>query len=114
MRTLSLALFFVLVIACRAAQTASRPNILFLIGDNWSYGHAGCLGDAAAQTPVFDRIAREGTLFRHAFCPVPSCSPTRSCLLTGRPAHQLEDAASLWSKWPGRFRTFPDMLRDSG
>jgi len=96
------------------AESGQRPNILFFLGDNWSYGHAGCLGDSAAQTPVFDRVAREGMLFRHAFCPVPSCSPTRSCILTGRVAHQLEDAASLWSRWPAHLRPFTDMLREAG
>jgi N-sulfoglucosamine sulfohydrolase len=114
MRPFVLAALLSLFVFVASAQPASRPNILFFIGDNWSYGHAGCLGDAAAQTPNFDRIARDGMLFRHAFCPVPSCSPTRSCLLTGRAAHQLEDAASLWSRWPSQFRTFPDLLRESG
>src|SRR6187549_3091578 len=109
MRTLALTAVLLLLFACTVpAQTAARPNILLLLGDNWSYGHAGCLGDAAAQTPVFDRIAREGTLFRNTFCPVPSCSPTRSSILTGRVAHQLEDAASLLSKWPSKLRPFTD------
>lgn len=91
-----------------------RPNILLAIGDNWLYDHAGANGDPAAKTPVFDRIAGEGVRFMRAFCPVPSCSPTRSSLLTGRAAHQLEDAASLWSIWPAKFRVFTDALRDAG
>ncbi len=91
-----------------------RPHILFAIGDNWAWPHAGILGDPTAKTPAFDRIAREGVLFTHAFCPVPSCSPTRSCILTGRAAHQLEDAASLWSKFPGTHRVFTTALRESG
>ncbi len=66
------------------------PNILFYIGDNWSWPHASALGDTSVTTPVFDRVAKEGVLFSHAFCPVPSCSPTRSCIVTGRAAHQLE------------------------
>ncbi len=97
-----------------AADSAPRPNILLAIGDNWAYPHAGALGDPTVKTPVFDRVAREGVLFTHAFCPVPSCSPTRSSLLTGRAAHQLEDAASLWSAFPKKFRVFTDLLRESG
>lgn len=102
------------IVLATAAHAASRPNILLAIGDNWLYDHAGANGDPAAKTPVFDRIAKEGARFTHAFCPVPSCSPTRSSLLTGRAAHQLEDAASLWSIWPAKFRVFTDALRDSG
>jgi len=91
-----------------------RPNILFLIGDNWLYEHAGANGDPVVRTPVFDRMAQEGMRFTNAFCPVPSCSPTRSCIVTGRAAHQLEDAASLWSPFPGKFRVFTDALSESG
>ena len=93
---------------------APRPNILFLIGDNWLYDHAGANGDPAVKTPVFDRISREGARFTHAFCPVPSCSPTRASLVTGRAAHQLADAASLWSKFDGTLRVFGDDLSASG
>lgn len=113
MRIRSLTLVWVLFTgAVAAAQT--RPNILLFIGDNWSWPHAGALGDATVRTPVFDRIAREGVLFQHAFCPVPSCSPTRSCLLTGRAAHQLEEAASLWSPIQSKFRVYPQLLREAG
>jgi arylsulfatase A-like enzyme len=97
-----------------AAAADGRPNILLAIGDNWSSPHAGVLGDPIVRTPVFDRIAREGVLFPWTFCPVPSCSPTRSSLLTGRAAHQLEEAASLWGPFQARFRVFTDQLRDAG
>ena len=93
---------------------ADRPNILFALGDNWLYDHAGANGDPVVKTPVFDRIFHEGMRFTRAFCPVPSCSPTRSCILTGRAAHQLAEAASLWSLWPTKLRVFTDALRDSG
>lgn len=96
------------------ARIQAAPNILLLIGDNWSYSHAGANGDPVVRTPVFDRVCREGMRFTNAFCPVPSCSPTRSCIVTGRAAHQLEDAASLWSRFPGKFRVFGDELSKSG
>jgi arylsulfatase A-like enzyme len=93
---------------------AERPNMLFFIADNWAWPHAGVLGDSTAKTPVFDRVAKEGVLFNHAFCPVPSCSPTRSCILTGRAAHQLGPAASLWSEFPRDLQVFTDRLREAG
>ncbi|MCB1092844.1 MAG: sulfatase, partial [Verrucomicrobiae bacterium] len=99
--------------AAKAAED-NRPNILFAIGDNWAWPHASILGDPTVKTPVFDRIAREGVLFENAFCPVPSCSPTRSSLLTGRAAHQLEEAASLWSVFQRKFQVFTDKLAEAG
>ncbi len=103
-----------LLVFSACLHAAPRPNILFLIGDNWSYEHAAANGCAAVKTPVFDRITREGMNFDNAFCPVPSCSPTRSSILTGRAAHQLEDMASLWSRFHPKFRVFTDALAESG
>ena len=102
--------------AGRAASPAApaRPNILLILADNWGWPHAGALGDPVAATPAFDRVAREGVLFPNTFCPVPSCSPTRASLLTGRAAHQLEDAANLWSAFPGKLVVFTAALRAAG
>ena len=99
--------------AAPAGSDAPRPNILLAIGDNWAWPHASVLGDPTVKTPVFDRVAREGLLFDNAFCPVPSCSPTRSSLVTGRVAHQLGEAASLWSVFR-KFDAFTEMLAASG
>jgi arylsulfatase A-like enzyme len=96
------------------AGEPARPNILFILADNWRWPNAGALGDPHAITPAFDRLAREGVLFTHAFNPVPSCSPTRSCLLTGRIAHQLGERASLWSGFPRDTPVVTELLRAAG
>ncbi|TBL76063.1 sulfatase [Paenibacillus thalictri] len=44
------------------------------------YGHA-------VPTPNVMAFAREGVLFRHAYCAGPTCSPSRSALLTGMVPH---------------------------
>jgi N-sulfoglucosamine sulfohydrolase len=97
------------------AQPASpRPNILLIIADDWSYPHAGVLGDRVVKTPTFDRIAREGVLFRNAFVAAPSCTPSRASLLTGRAVHQLEEGGNLWGFLPSKFVTYPDQLETAG
>jgi N-sulfoglucosamine sulfohydrolase len=53
-------------------------------------------------------------VFTHTFNPVPSCSPTRSCLLTGRKAHELGARASLWSGFPKDTPVVTQLLRDAG
>lgn len=105
--------FVVLPLLVRAADDA-RPNILLLFADNWLYDHAGANGDRVVKTPVFDRMAREGMRFTHAFCPVPSCGPTRSSFVTGRAAHQLEELANHGGRFPGKFRVFVDALATAG
>ncbi|MFM2169633.1 MAG: hypothetical protein RIS79_4004, partial [Verrucomicrobiota bacterium] len=67
-----------------AAEKAPRPNILFIIFDDWGWQHAGAYGCDWVKTPNFDRVAREGVLFKSAFTSNPKCSPCRATILTGR------------------------------
>ncbi len=66
----------------------TRPNFVFLISDDQSYPDAGCYGNKFLQTPNIDRLAREGLRFDRAFAPSPSCSPSRSAILTGKSPHE--------------------------
>ena len=91
-----------------------RPNIVVLIADDWSHPHAGAYGDAVVKTPTFDRIAREGAVFRNAFVASPSCTPSRASLLTGRAVHQLEEGGNLWGFLPAKFETYPEMPEAAG
>jgi arylsulfatase A-like enzyme len=43
----------------------------------------GADGNPVIQTPNLDRIANEGTLFRHGYSTTPTCTPARAALLTG-------------------------------
>ena len=100
--------------AAAGAVEPARPNILLILADNWRWPTAGALGDPMARTPTFDRIVREGVLFTHTFNPVPSCSPTRACLLTGRSAHELGERANLHSGFPQDTPVVTQLLRESG
>lgn len=96
------------------AGSAQRPNILFLIADDWSYPHAGVYGDQVVRTPTFDRLAREGAVFHNAYCAAPSCAPSRAAVLTGRYPHQLESAGNLWSIIPRKFPNWVSLLSEAG
>jgi arylsulfatase A-like enzyme len=100
--------------AATASVAPARPNILFILGDNWRFPNAGALGDPMARTPAFDRIAREGVVFTHTFNPVPSCSPCRASMLTGRYAHELGERANLWSGFPRDTPVVTQLLREAG
>ncbi len=93
----------------------SHPtNIVVAVADDWSWPHASILGDPAALTPTFDRIAREGVLFDNSFVSAPSCAPSRAALLTGLYHWQLEQGANMWGSLPGKFPTYPDLLAEAG
>jgi len=97
-----------------AAQTASHPNILFAIADDWSFGHAGAYGTTWVRTPAFDRVAREGLLFTRAYTPNAKCAPSRAILLTGRHSWQLEEAANHVPFFPPKFKTWSEALGEHG
>ncbi|MCI0392435.1 MAG: sulfatase [Acidobacteria bacterium] len=95
-------------------QAPSRPDILFIIADDWSYPHAGAYGDKVVKTPNFDRVAREGVLFTNAYCAAASCTPSRASILTGRAVHQLEEGGNLHAFLPAKFDVYPDLLEAAG
>ncbi|MCB1209752.1 MAG: sulfatase [Verrucomicrobiales bacterium] len=97
-----------------AAATADRPNILFVIFDDWGWQHAGAYGCDWVKTPNFDRVAKEGILFKHAFTSNPKCSPCRATILTGRNSWQLEEASCHGGYFPAKFAVYPDMLEKAG
>jgi len=97
-----------------AANPQQRPSIVLVLADNWAWPHASAYDDPVVKTPNFDRVAREGVLFTHAFCPVPSCTPTRNAMLTGQVPHRLEAGASLWGYLPNKFAVYPDLLEAAG
>jgi len=96
------------------AADARQPNILFCISDDQSYAHTGAHGDPVVQTPAFDRIAREGLRFTHAFCDAPTCGPSRSAILTGQPIWRLEEAGNIHSTLPAKFATYTERLKEAG
>jgi uncharacterized sulfatase len=64
-------------------ENASPLNIVWLIAEDLSAIEIGSYGNAAAQTPILDRLALEGTRYSSAFATTPVCSPTRSSFITG-------------------------------
>src|SRR5581483_1729337 len=75
-------------LAAPLASAASRPNVLFIISDQFHYGSYGAAGNPVVKTPNLDRLAREGVQFEHAVCATPFCSPTRASFLTGLYPHK--------------------------
>ncbi len=112
MKTLLLAA--ALLAGAAAPQDAKRPNVLLAISDDQSWIHASAYGSAWVRTPAFDRVAKAGVLFRHAFAGSPGCSPSRAALLTGLHHWQLEHAGTHASSFSSKFAVYPDLLEKAG
>jgi arylsulfatase len=61
------------------------PNVLFIVLDDTGFAQLGCYGSPIA-TPNMDRLAANGLTYNNMHTTA-LCSPTRSCILTGRNHH---------------------------
>ncbi|WP_079910617.1 sulfatase [Paenibacillus sp. 32352] len=59
-----------------------KPNILLITSDQQHWNTIGAF-NSELQTPNLDRLVREGTTFERAYCPNPTCTPTRASIVTG-------------------------------
>ena len=77
------------------------PNVLFIVLDDTGFGQLGCYGSPIA-TPSFDALAADGLRYNNMHTTA-LCSPSRSCILTGRNHHSNAMAAitELASGYPG-------------
>ncbi len=60
-----------------------KPNIVYLMLDEWGYFESGHMGHTELLTPHIDQFAAEGMRFTNALTGSPVCGPTRAVLLTG-------------------------------
>jgi uncharacterized sulfatase len=59
-----------------------KPNILLITSDQQHWNTLGAF-NPEISTPHLDRLGREGTTFTRAYCPNPTCTPTRASIITG-------------------------------
>ncbi|MEV0895222.1 arylsulfatase [Actinoplanes sp. NPDC049802] len=69
------------------------PNVLFVVLDDVGYGQLSCYG-GLVETPNIDRIAAMGLRYANMHTTA-LCSPSRSCILTGRNHHSNGVAAIM-------------------
>ncbi|MCC2684501.1 MAG: sulfatase [Paenibacillaceae bacterium] len=62
---------------------SKRPNILLITSDQQHWNTIGAF-NPEISTPNLDRLVREGTTYTRAYCPNPTCTPTRASIITGK------------------------------
>ena len=67
-----------------SAQSASRPNIIYIMCDDLGYGDVGCYGQRYIRTPHLDKMAEEGMRFTQAYAGSPVSAPSRATFMTGQ------------------------------
>ena len=66
------------------ADSAKKPNILYLFSDQWRTSDHGYMGNSEVLTPRIDELARSSVNFANAVSGIPVCCPHRGCLMTGQ------------------------------
>ncbi len=89
-----------------------KPNILLITSDQQHWTTLGVL-NPEIETPNLDRLAAQGTLFERAYCPNPTCSPTRASMITGLYPSQ-HGCYSLGTKLFEDAPTVGDLLGEAG
>ena len=107
------------------AQSAPRPNIIFILCDDLGYGDIGTLfqtqrATAANRnqpwhfTPQLDTMAAQGLRLPHHYCPAPVCAPSRASLLLGVHQGHANIRDSQFDKALEDNHTIASLLKHSG
>jgi arylsulfatase A-like enzyme len=80
-----LLLFCLLAFLCTNALSAQqKPNVVYILTDQWRASAFGYAGDPNVKTPNIDQLASESISFTNALSVSPVCTPYRAALMTGR------------------------------
>jgi hypothetical protein len=91
----TVAVLFSTVGAPSAKAQGQKPSVVFILADNVGYGDMGTYGGGELRgypTPRADQLAREGLRLTQ-FLVEPSCTPSRSALMTGQ--YSIRNGLSL-------------------
>ncbi|MGE3779101.1 MAG: sulfatase [Pirellulaceae bacterium] len=114
----AIAILVVLPTARGLADSARRPNILWLIGENLSLD-LGCYGARDVHTPHLDRLAERGVRYTRTYATNPACAPSRSAFFTGlyqttTDTHHMRSHRDDDFRLPAGVRPITHWLRDAG
>lgn len=80
--------FFIIVMlsisACQKTEQIKKPNVIFILTDQWRASALGYAGNDVVKTPELDKFAQSAVNFSNAVSVCPVCTPYRASLLTGR------------------------------
>ena len=85
-----------MIVACTRGKPEAKPaarNVLLITIDTLRADHVGAYGWSRARTSTLDGIAKNGTVFEHAYAAAPITLTSHATLLTGRypPGHGARD-----------------------
>ena len=77
-----------------------KPNIIFILLDDYGWADSTCYGSEFYETPNLDRLCAEGMKFTDAYASCPVCSPTRASVMSGK--YPARVGVTNFIDWAGR------------
>lgn len=96
-----------------AAQSTSKPNILFICTDQQHPAISGFRGNPVIKTPTLDALAADGVHFTRTYVACPVCGPSRAAYMFGKQVYQLNNWYNA-TAWPEDEVTWAKRVTDSG
>ena len=112
-------LFFLLFASLSSLAARPLPNVLWVVVEDQSK-HYGFNGEALVQTPVLDKLCKDGVRFANASVTAPVCSTARSALITGMfqtsiGAHHHRSGRGLMKiQKPAHVKLIPELFKKAG
>jgi len=119
--TICFSLFALLSVA-----QAEKPNVIFIMADDLGWQDVGFMGSQWFETPHLDKLADESLVFTDAYM-YPTCSPSRTALLTGRQSFRTgvytvpvlergDNQNNIFSRWTVGYEhpVYAEPLHDAG
>lgn len=67
-----------------AVKAQTRPNVVFIVIDDYGWADVGYNGSRFYETPNIDKLSAEGMIFTDGYAAAPISSPTRVSIMTGK------------------------------
>ncbi len=109
MRILTLLLLF-----ATSLYAADKPNVLFILVDDFGSRDLGCYGSALYETPNMDRLAASGARFTQAYVAYPRCVPSRFAMITGKHPARVQGVKDSPHVEAARDATIGQAFKDAG
>ena len=83
-RTAGIGILSILVGCQNSVKQELKPNVLFILADDFGYHDMGISGSNFYETPNLDQLGQESMIFTNGYAACQVCSPSRASLLTGQ------------------------------
>lgn len=104
----------ILLALCSALVAADKPNVLFILVDDFGSRDLGCYGSTLYETPNMDRLAASGAKFTQAYVAYPRCVPSRFAIFTGKHPARVQGIKDSPHVEPERDATIGQAFKAAG